>query len=276
MNIHISDFQLNFDLDDAPLWSCPKCFKQTLRIKPLDINYNFLVPSSEGEFFLDEFGEIPDPEGSFNAQVRCSEANCRRITYISGIAKLTPRFSEPNLFSSQEAEIIGSHTQVTPLFFYPPLDLIPIDSQKYEGVPSEIKEMLRSSSILFWVDQKACANRLRQVVEGLLDLGDVEEAPDLYTRIEKIINTDLARFKNNLQSVRIIGNNGSHRSYNLRQPKPLDTFQISEDDLVHAFNVIDVLLIFLFGNSMLQKKTTEIKERSLKKSKKALSHLHNE
>lgn len=185
MNIDLHDFCLTFDLDDAPLWACPKCLSRSIKIKNSDIDYEFNVPTDDGVLDLDEFGEIAEAEGSFHAKVRCAEKSCRRMMSISGMASFKPRFREPCMFDLEPVEpvIIGSHIQVKPLLFHPPLDLMPLNGRAYANVPPEMTEILRGASTLFWLDQKACANRLRQAIEGILDLGGVDECSNLYTRI---------------------------------------------------------------------------------------------
>ena len=90
----------------------------------------------------------------------------------------------------------------SPKVFLPTLPIIDIP----EGVPELIKKELETSFELYWINESACANSLRKVLELVMDDKGVEQNRILHHRIKKFKATE----NEMLIAIKEIGNAGSH------------------------------------------------------------------
>lgn len=252
MNFNPKDFVLSFQDDAAPAWTCPECSTPSLRITRSNLSWHQQV-NSEDDSYLDE------AERAFDAKVTCSNASCDHIMHVSGTGYIDCEYhftDDGDLESSNKYVLI-----LNPKFFHPQLNLLPINGKTYKHVPQEMKDMLTTAGVLFWVDQKACANRLRQAIEGILNIANVPFDRRLHNRIKGMKGTIIMNLQDSFLSVKIIGNAGSHNDYDFSINEQSD-FQLSVDDLLHAFNVIDSSLMIIYDKLNRADKDKELKEKS--------------
>jgi hypothetical protein len=136
--------------DDWPVQNCPTCWHERLHV------HGFLAPQeSRASLYArnDPEWEEAWKHGIFTGMLRCSVRSCADSVAIAGewttgepeYNKLAPRyllrFAHPAL-----------------LFFHVP-----------DNTPSEVGVAIEKASSVVWTDPLAAANRLRQVVERLLD-----------------------------------------------------------------------------------------------------------
>jgi hypothetical protein len=200
-----------FSEKSYPTWSCPECKRGRIRFSTDSSNY------SERPRFIDDLPD--DPEQSiylFTTWLECSDRDCRHTFVITGHRTIA-------LERDDEAEIYGV-LHFEPKFFYPMPDIIELP-EEYDRFCTIMKEAFS----LFWSHPYACANRIRVAIECLVDILEGAGTEDLYERINKMKNQ---HFKDQLHSIRFLGNSGTHN----HGPR------IYHDELLDAFEVIEYIL----------------------------------
>lgn len=164
----------------------------------------------------------------FTGHLTCG--SCNENVVVSGDGAIEEDYSEDG----------REYTNVlTPRFFYPPLKII--EPNVNEDVPAEVMQHLNTAFQIFWCDADSCVNRLRTVVEHLLDGLGVTRQSDkghrlvLDARIGTLTDPKYASVKEALTSLRHMGNDGSH-----------GTVGIKRSELLLAFSVINYCLEQLY------------------------------
>lgn len=150
--------------------------------------------------------------GRFKGFLRCDNKFCGEIVAITG--NFTTEYHHDYDHEAEEP-IVHESTGYRPHCMSPAPEIIRYPRK----LNKESAEHLRRSFVLFWVDYAACANRLRIVVEYLLDqLGIAREGQkgnrknarlDLADRID-LLKLAKPGHEEALNALRFIGNVGSH------------------------------------------------------------------
>jgi hypothetical protein len=170
--------------------------------------------------------------GRFKGFLRCDRQLCGEIVVVAG--NYTIEFHHDY---DHEAEQPITHEMITyrPHVMSPAPEII----QYPKKLNKDSKEHLLRAFALFWMDYASCANRLRIVVEYLLDqfgVGRVNDKGDflnLASRIERLTKTkpDQADY---LNALRWLGNAGSHDG------------TVDFDDLRSCLDMLEHAMIELF------------------------------
>lgn len=116
--------------------------------------------------------------------------------------------------------------------------------QLKEMYPPIVKEAIKESFKLFWIDMNSCANRIRVSLEELMNIQKIKRYPatgkrnklPLHNRI--IIFTDKhPQLKDALLSIKWIGNFASH------------TETITRNDLLDGYELLEYTMNFLYDNN---------------------------
>lgn len=177
-----------------------------------------------------------DVDFRFCSLLRCNNPNCQEVISCLGTGYYD-QYDE-----LQPGEIFPTYYKYySPEYFSIALHIIEIK----ESYPKEIKKGLIASFGVFFCDSEACANKIRTVVEILLDLLKVKStiinrqrkkvSLSLHARIIEYRNKnrDIA---NLLLAVKWIGNSGSHDS------------KITRDDTLDAYRILEYVLTKLYAN----------------------------
>jgi len=156
----------------------------------------------------------------FNCVLQCNAQWCGEIVTVHGDVQLEPNY---DVDGQNYYERVFFPKSVYPA---PPLATIP------KGTPSEVIKELKVAFKLFWMDSGSCANRLRIVVERILDAFDVPKGK-LTKRIDFYKSKD-PEHGETFDALRQIGNVGSHEGENTRETI-LDAFEILQDALAQLF-----------------------------------------
>jgi hypothetical protein len=171
-------------------------------------------------------------EGRFTAMLKCSSRSCGEIVAIAG---------DYESYGSYENGPEGMlehfwNDNFKPTSMHPAPHIITWPKKLNDA----IKTHLRVSFELFWVDLAACANRLRIVVELLLDQLEIpRKGPngnrknarlDLSRRID-LLKIARPGHEKALTALRVVGNTGSHEG-DVDFEELLDCFELLEDALV--------------------------------------------
>lgn len=126
---------------------------------------------------------------------------------------------------------------------YPTLNLFKLPN----SCPQSVKEELIKSFALYWIDLKACANKIRIAIEVLLDEQNIPKANILNSRLKEYPDETI---KSDLFAIKLIGNTGSHADI------------LTKDDILDAYEIMHKVLDELFEKSeeKLQRKVDMINE----------------
>ena len=235
----------SFTKGSVPPWRCPSC--ETGRLK---LQGEFLVHSdaathhSSGEEWF-------EPENSHYVftGILCCE-NCQEKVVVSGDGTTEEDYGEDGR---------EYYTLLTPKFFQPSLRIIEPNVSK--DVPADVVVYLEKAFQIFWCDADSCVNRLRTVVEVLLDGLGIERASPkgdrlfLAARIDLLVEPKHVAVKDALTSLRHMGNEGSHGSVGIERHELLLAFSVVKYCLEKLFpNVTDESEVLTFVTEINQRK----------------------
>lgn len=232
-------------LFEVPRFQCPICQKGLL----ITEKESFI---EESQKYYDSLGEPECYTGQFVAISRCNNPDCREITTIVGETAIIQSDWEDRIeFDASELDDLDlPHSTYKTIYYVkytnPPIRLIRFP----KGTPKELVKIIDESFQLFWVDEASCGNKIRSAIEKLLDLQKINK-----TRINKNkkreslpLHQRIVQFKskepeiaNYLLALKWIGNQGSHANTDL-----------SKDELVDAYKILEVSLIDLFDKTRLE------------------------
>lgn len=228
-----------------PNWRCPTCNSATLSLidnlteKPSERfqkipNSTFDESTGEEAPFYEEW--VEGLKTRFVGFLKCNSKYCNEHVSIAGFVSTEQDYRKhPDLGMSSDLENF-----YYPLLFDPPLNYF----QSIARYPLDIQVGIRDCLKLYWLDNSACANKVRTVVEILLDLQEIPREKEnkksklttlkLHDRLRlyKQKHSDIADF---LLSIKWTGNTGSH-SDKLTNNQVLDIFDLLE----HSLNQIYV------------------------------------
>lgn len=214
---------------------CPSCSIGTLSIH----NRNDVLKTETGSSkeMNSHDGCCYSSEYVISIHMKCN--NCNEVVAVTGF------MSTENYPRDEEKEIQNSFT---PILFYPALKIIHIPA----SCPNNVQKILNETFGLFWLDLGSCANKIRIVIEVLLNeqgvsqtkptkKGDVELSLHKRLKLFEKTNPDTA---NHLMAIKWIGNAGSHFS-EIKNHDILDAYMLLEYSLEKLYNDREIKLIQL-------------------------------
>jgi len=201
-------------------WPCPNCYSiglKKLEIRSYENNYSKSKRKTKSK------------EGVFVGILKCIHEDCSCIISVCGDYRM----------SQNKNKIVEDFF---PLHFNPPIPIFKV--AEYEEISFELIEVINMAFRLFWTDLNACSNKIRIVIEQILNdkkirktkkldkpkYGRKTEDISLHKRIilfgEKYPGLD-----KHLTAIKWIGNEGSHKYEGLDVNDLLDAFAILEDVL---------------------------------------------
>jgi hypothetical protein len=233
----------NFTLDTIPKWHCPTCKIGLLDFENSSLKSEQTTTSKKDcrEIgFRDELIEY-----RFIGIFRCLNWDCKDLICVQGLVTHENRGDYNHIAD----DYIDNWTEVyEPLFFTPPLNLFEIKDK----CPPEIKVEIRKSFSLFWNDLSSCVNKIRVVVEMLMDDQKIPTEKDNNKKTKKIrillqerielfgsTNPDIA---NHLLAIKFIGNLGSHVG-DVQRQDVIDSFDILEYSLEKLYDDREKIII---------------------------------
>lgn len=209
--------------------TCPTCRKGILRMdtKSFQKEEPWHV---QNDLEARDLGHVLSA-GRFKGFLRCDRPLCREIVVVAGSFQTQYHYEYDD---ETEEQITHEATDYRPYVMRPAPEIIEYPRK----LNNASKEHLLRSFELFWVDYASCANRLRIVVEFLLDQFMVDRKSskggylDLSVRIDKLAasHPDQKEF---LDALRWLGNAGSHDGV------------VSLSDLLDCYEMLEHLLVEL-------------------------------
>jgi hypothetical protein len=227
MAITRSIFKNPFNRDWIPDWICPSCKKGIIKVE--DKNLKVIESPISIIEHEKEYWEPAFIYGVFVGIFKCNNNSCGEIVTISGDLKMDEEYIYDEESGYGDLQPVQS---LIPKYFNPPLHLFDI----HKDVPEIIKEAIKNTFSLYWLDSSSCANKIRIVVELIMDEQNISKyitvkrkrkGITLHKRIElfNLINPEQAE---NLMAIKWIGNPGSHSSDILTLDDLLDGYEILE------------------------------------------------
>lgn len=227
-----------------PNWKCPTCNSATLSLAgELQEKPSERLQEIPDSYFDESIGEelpfraewVEGLKTRFIGFLKCNSKYCNEHVSINGyVATEQDYYDHP-----EHGPSIDLENFYYPLLFDPPLNYI----QNTSRYPAEIQVGLKESCRLYWIDNSSCANKIRTVIEVLLDLEKIPRRKrkpagglttlKLHNRLSlyKKKNPEIAEF---LLSIKWTGNTGSH-SNTLWNNQILDIFDLLEYSLNHIY-----------------------------------------
>lgn len=244
-------YKPKFHLFEIPKFTCPKC-EEGILIQEKDNSIFETTEESKKEYEL--LGDEEEYKGIFSVCLKCNNLDCKEPIIISGITQLKANGWDDGIDPDTKEDIYPPHVIYSYAYeiqyMSSPIKLIDLPKE----INHEIKNTLNKSFSLFWIDENACANKIRVVIEQLLDYLKVPKARTLQVRLEKLKdNPNLFKL---LSAVKLIGNEGSHSPINLERKDLIDAYSIIELCLKDSFdktreevNQIAAIINQKYGNS---------------------------
>lgn len=219
----------SFEKSKVPQWTCPTCEKGTLT--PVD---EFTIkPNAETTQNQDEEWFDSDYAGYvFNGMLNCGA--CKENVIICGTGHVIQDYED-------NGPGWDYFTMLTPTFFIPPLKVI--SPSVNDQVPDQVTLLLNKAHEICWSDPDSALNRLRSIVEEVLDYKGVPRTMangnrrSLHNRIELFTEPGTEQVKAALLALKYVGNDGSHGFSGIKRKDLLDVFSIVKFCLEKLFPV---------------------------------------
>jgi hypothetical protein len=223
-----------FPISEIPEWVCPVCERGILVSNK---NQFRLVQSVESkkEEERDQYGRYDSNYGYFTGRLLCNRVKCQQSTFVLG-----DFFIDENYLDTEdehgypEREIVAF---LRPKLFQPTLQVLHLHHQ----VPAAIKEAFAKCFNQFWLDNDACGNKIRIVVELLMDHQGIPPAKVLGPRINSFKESRADDLGDMIESIKWIGNGGSHGAASLHR-----------NDVVAAMEMLDYVTRQLYDTESAQ------------------------
>jgi hypothetical protein len=219
------DWSLTFDENDSPLWPCPHCKRQSLKMNPDSVR---IVETTESRSSHNHPAwEVEWIAERFTSILEC--ASCHEPVSLTGYATTHELLPDGSAYSKI----------LHPLFVVPPVEFFRMPSD----CPAAVQQELLMAFSVFWCSPGAGANHIRISLEYLMDHLRVRKKLktkkgafhrlSLHDRLELFKERD-EELGSSLLAVKWIGNTGSHKG------------QLTQHDLFDAFEILDHVLDELF------------------------------
>lgn len=209
----------SFRHDTLPNWTCPTCERGLLALREKDtlaVQPNAETKANCREDWWDaEYGEYV-----FNGNLVCM--NCGESVAVSGKGRVDQEYTD----DGQGWEYV---TMLTATYFIPPLKVI--SPKVNDQVPDQVRQLLAKAHEVCWTDPDSALNRLRTIVEEVLDFKGVPRTKgktrhSLHARIKLFTETGAEQIQSALLALKYVGNDGSHGFSGISRRELLEVFSI--------------------------------------------------
>jgi Domain of unknown function (DUF4145) len=215
-------------------WQCPTC-----EVGMLKLNADSFILEETEDSKKSRGHEAWEPDWikkNICGLLKCDNQNCKDIISIIGKIRV-------DLFDDGEEQTFEE--AITPIIIEPAPHIIKIPGK----CSKEIRDILKKAFSLYWYDIPSCANKIRNIVELLLDTKKINRKKDVFNKKkdkkirisiplhERILlfgakfggkEPKMAEVANVLLAIKWIGNDGSHSANNLNKDALLDGFKLLE------------------------------------------------
>ncbi len=245
-----------FDRDNIPEWTCPRCHRGFLELEQ-DKFYFYETKESLETKELPDFYPPECIEYRFIGTLKCSYKKCSgKVLFcgIGGVEEVIQQYDEMTGKLILPESDIGFFNYFYPTYFNPIIEIFPIPS----NCPKNIIDEIKKAFLLYWCDTSSCGNKIRIIVEFILDYLKIkkrEKRGGSYKPIslhDRILiyhptNPDIGEF---FLAMKWIGNIGSH------------TNKLKREDLLTDFELLKFAINEIFVND--RKRLKKIAQKIIK------------
>ncbi|XLS30536.1 DUF4145 domain-containing protein [Flavobacteriaceae bacterium M23B6Z8] len=228
--------------ESIPKFDCPTCEKGILNFEKKDI-----VELEDGISKQCKILELEPTyySGKFTLSSKCTNPECEETAIIVGKTSLVSNGWYSGGFDPEEGIEIPPHEMYKTLYKLeltePAIQLFNIP----EKVSDKVRNKLKESFKLFWIDKSACGNKIRASIEILLDDLKVRKTRTknrkrtkltLHKRIE-LFKEKKSSLASNLLAIKWIGNSSSHGISNVSTRQIIDSYKILEYVLTNIYDI---------------------------------------
>jgi len=221
-------FLKNYETQENTKLVCPECHDGKLLINKENIS---LVgydkqnkESQEHEAFEPEWLKY-----GFHGFFECN--NCNEKIVFAGKSSIDHRYINKDEDIEYYEELVIEYIERPPY-------IIEINDK----IPEEIKQMLIDSFKLFWIDISSCANKIRIILELMMDLFKVQKYVktkrtllNLHNRLEIFSRNHPSLEPSIFKAIKWIGNYASHNE-RINKEDVLDSYALLEYALKEIYN----------------------------------------
>ena len=237
MSLKRSIWKNHFKKNEIPEWNCPTCKKGILK----GDEKNFII-SEDSETIKNYSWEDWEEffrKGVFCGTLKCNNSNCDENVAIIGEMSVI----EESFYAEEVDDVIETYTELLkPKLFIPSLEIFTL----IESIPENIKYQIKEAFSLFFTDNSSCANKIRIVVELIMDEFKIQKVTigndrkrrkiSLHHRIEKF-KLKYPYEGEFLMAIKWIGNTGSHSVEQLTKDDTLDGFEMLEHVIYKLYEI---------------------------------------
>ena len=246
----------SFDKDNIPEWTCPKCHRGFLELEQ-DKFYFYETKESletreQSDFYPPEYIEY-----RFIGTLKCNNKKCaEKVLFcgIGGVEEVIQQYDEISGKPLLHELDIGVFDYFSPTYFNPPLEIFPIPPNCPKNIILEVKKAFS----LYWCEISSSGNKIRIIVEFILDYLKIKKRVKKEGRFKKIslhdrillfhpTNPDIGEL---LLAMKWIGNIGSH------------TNNLTREDLLTDFELLQFVINEIFIND--RKRLKKIAQKIIK------------
>jgi hypothetical protein len=252
----------DFTSENIPNWICPHCSLGILEAGKTDFN---IIETEASKRAKKEVEWEPEwINGNFTGILKCSSNKCAEMTIVCGEMSVAYGIAYDEM-GNQEYPY---SEELSPLLFVPALKIIELDANYPEIIETAIIESFK----LFWIDSSSCCNKIRIVIELIMNdqkipkittSGKKRRKYSLHERIE-LFGKKSKDESEQLMAIKWIGNSGSHADEKNTKDDALDAYEILEHVLSKLYH--STTHIVKLSKSINRRK----KPNSIKRKKKGI------
>lgn len=150
----------NVYIGKYPAWICPTCNSGVLCGGKKDIIIHECVDSDKNR--ADHDWEPEWVYGWFTGSLKCNSSRCGEIAFVTGTMNLI----EDHEYDEQSQRYNFVYVEsLEPNLFIPSLNIF----TPHSDIPEQIVKMIKDSFRFFWMDPASCGNKIRTIIEVLMD-----------------------------------------------------------------------------------------------------------
>ena len=167
-----------FTFREIPEWPCPACSNGILTSSEKLFRLIQSSASKREEVDMENQAGYRFNYGSFMGVLHCNKPSCQESILLVGTYQLDDDFVGYDEYGHQDVRITEF---LKPTVLQPNVPLFRL----HHEVPAPIRAAFDKSFEQFWLDSDACGNKLRIVVELLMDDQGMQPSRSLARRIEE-------------------------------------------------------------------------------------------
>ena len=223
-----------FDVDNFPVFWCSTCLRGQIILERNSIvwdepNYSILAKDIEG-------WEPNWRSRRFSARLKCVKSDCGEVAIMTGTMSL------------QEDWVDGIGWNNTDLFHPQAITPSPMIFQVPDETPEEIQKILNKCFSLYFQDKNSSMNKMRIVVELILDERGIPREMtnkngtntriSLHQRIQ-LLRKFFSEPADSLLAAKEVGNFGSHEPLEIDKEIAIDILQLVSSAIDDLYGGID-------------------------------------